>query len=284
MINQKDVTLIIPTLSNERNDYALRECLTSLKESHFPLENIIVSFNNVMNSSFPESCIIDFEGVQFMALTAQGQCKAVNAAIAMVNTPWIMVSNDDMVFPHDWFQKLVHPIKDESSSKFCISPQLIEPRDGAPTFRKVFFGGIGGDWDKEGFLDYAEKDHISGGIRSGFNLPFLMKKETWDLVGGYDVNYDPWGSNSDSDLEYKLKLAGVQMLQNTDCPVYHFSNTSDTFVPINRPFWEKNWNYFIEKWGFPRTDDGIWQATFTIPSAEDGRKFQPSWEGFYERV
>ncbi len=115
----------------------------------------------------------------------------------------------------------------------------------------------------------------------GFNLPFLIKKELWDLVGGYDVAYDPWGSNSDSDLEYKLKLAGVEMFQNTNCPVYHFSQTSGTFEPRNQSYWSKNWNYFKEKWGFERTDDGIWEAIFEIPM--DKLKYHPFWEGFYSR-
>lgn len=307
MLDKKDVTIIIPTMASERNEYALNQCLTSLLESGFPPENIIVAVNGL----FTDAGQTD-KRFKVVWVEEQGQCKAVNAAVATANTPWIMVTNDDMVYPPDWFERLVEPIGvfifdaekglsvsqlefnqekialhfDASYSQsllkepFTLSPQLIEPRDGAPTFKKVFFGGIGGDWNKDGFMEYA-KIHEGQGVRSGFNLPFLMKKEVWDLIGGYDVNYDPWGSNSDSDLQYKLKLAGVKMYQNTDCPVYHFSNTSDTFVPENRGFWQKNWEYFIEKWGFERTDNGIWEATFEIPM--DKLKFCPIWKGFFSR-
>lgn len=268
-MNKSDVTIVIPTLANERNAYALKECLTSLFESGFPKENIIVVYNGEFGIN------LDLYA-KVMWIEDQGQCKAVNAAVATVNTPWIMVSNDDMIYPPDWFEKLTAHIQ---HSEGCVSPQLVEPRDGAPTFIKYFCGGVGGDFDKQKFLNFAEKHNSEEAVlRSGFNLPFLLKKEIWDLVGGYNVNYDPWGSNSDSDLEYKLKLAGIQPLQDTGCLVYHFSNTSDTFVPENRPYWEKNWNYFIEWWGFPRTDNGIWEADFVIPTEN---KFHPHWEGFY---
>ena len=186
-----------------------------------------------------------------------------------------MISNDDMIFPPGWFEKLTSLIRDE----VCISPQLVEPRSGAPTFITHFCGGAGGDFDKQKFIDFAA-NHSDHRIRTGFNLPFLMKRELWDLVGGYDIDYDPWGSNSDSDLEYKIRLTGTQPYQNTNCLVYHFSQTSGTFEPRNQGAWQKNWQYFIDKWGFPRTDNGIWEANFGIPQPPV-RKFVPWWAGFY---
>jgi len=277
MIKKEDVTIIIPSLIKPgRSAIAIKECLESLHESGFPFDNIIVA----TNGEFIEPIPGDTPTPHRVHNWRQGQTMAVNAAVATINTTWIMVTNDDMVFPPDWFEKLTMGLSG-GTDEFTISPQLIEPTDGAPTFIKYFCGGIGGDWDKQKFMKYA-KVHREEGIRSGFNLPFLMKKEVWDTIGGYDVNYSPFGSNSDSDLQYKLKLAGVQMLQNTMCPVYHFSNTSDTFTPENRPHWEKNWQYFIKKWGFPRTDDGIWEATFTIPM--DKLLFKPSWIGKYGEI
>lgn len=278
MISKQDVTIIIPTLYQSRNRFALRECFLSLIESGFPSENIVIAYNNCVVDSEPYLIDIskEFES-KFINLSEQGQCKAVNAAAATVDTEWIMVSNDDMVYPPDWFERLTKfdALDGEYNLQFdCISPQLIEPIDGAPTFIKYFCGGVGGDWDKEKFMKYA-KTHEGTGVRSGFNIPFLIKKEVWDLVGGYDVNYDPWGSNSDSDLEYKFKLAGIDMCQNTNCPVYHFSQTSGTFEPRNRDYWEKNFAYFEQKWGFPRTDEGIWEATFEIPY--DKLKYRPKW-------
>ena len=266
MISQKDVTITIPHLGETKEqEYSFNECYASLREST-PEIRIVVSKNGA-------ACFHPRD----VRIVGQGQCKAVNAAVAITNTPWIMVSNDDMIYPPGWWDRFNEIGLD---SKSCISPRLVEPRDGAPTFIKYFCGGAGGDFDKQKFFDFANK-HSEKGWRNGFNLPFLIRRELWDLVGGYDINYDPWGSNSDSDLLYKIKLVGAHPMQNTNCLVYHFSQTSGTFESQNQEYWHKNFAYFEQKWGFPRTDEGIWEATFDIPN--EGRKYRPFWEGYYAK-
>lgn len=273
MIKPEDVTIIIPHLGGTAEaEYALEQCIISLNET-VPQINKIVVFNGGKYRSGKDQILLP--NITRIFLDAQGQCKAVNAAAATVNTPWIFVTNDDMVYAPGWFEILTDKLFGEP---LCISPKLVEPRKGAPTFEVEFCGGAGGDFDKARFLRYVMQVRfkIYPSIQTGFNLPFLIKKELWDTVGGYDINYDPWGSNGDSDLEYKIRLAGVQPYQNTNCVVYHFSQTSGTFHPDNQSYWQKNWDYFIEKWGFPRTDEGIWEANFKMPETPL-RKFDPDW-------
>jgi hypothetical protein len=266
MIDQKDVTIIVPHLGSEQSQcYALRQCFTSLRET---FEGDIIIAKNGSKSCY---CPRDLRVIK------QGQCRAVNAAVAATNTQWVFITNDDMIYAPGWFSNL-----QPSGPHICVSPKLVEPRPGAPLFETFFAGGAGGDFDKEKWLGYAEEHNERRyELRTGFNFPLLIRRDLWDMVGGYDINYDPWGSNSDSDLEYKIKLAGVQPFQNPNCIVYHFSQTSGTFEPRNSESWGKNWQYFIDKWGFPRTDDGIWEASFEIPSIAAGRKFAPVWEGKY---
>lgn len=273
MIQEKDVTMIIPHLGNSpETEYALENCLESLKD--FKGE-VIVVHNGRNDCKHGSACS--------MHLDYQGQCRATNAVVAVTNTPWIMVSNDDMIYQEGWFERLTDFSWFGEKEPLCVSPMLVEPRDGAPTFYKYFCGGAGGDFDKIKWIDFAKNWHVAtpGKWRNGFNLPFLIRRDLWDIVGGYDINYDPWGSNSDSDLEYKIKLAGVQPYQNMNSIVYHFSQTSGTFNPEFRSYWERNWAYFIQKWGFPRTDNGIWEASFEIPN--EGRLFRPKWEGKYAK-
>lgn len=283
IISKDNLTIIIPHWSTKETDYALKECLTSLEESGFPLENIIVSHNGDVHYL---GLTFEFPGIRELFIYEQGQCRAVNAAAGLVMTDFMMVSNNDMIYPEGWFDKLFGLFLDHAEDVvsnedfFTLSPQLIEPQDGAHTFKKVFFGGVGGDWNKQGFMEYA-KTHEGSGLRSGFNLPFVVKKEVWDVIGGYDTKYDPFSSNSDSDLEYKFKLAGVKMYQETNCPVYHFSQTSGTFHPSKQEYWNRNWEYFIKKWGFPRTDNGIWDATFEIPM--ENLVYHPHFMDFYSR-
>lgn len=272
MIETKDVTIIIPHLGGTmETEYALAKCLKSLQQT-VPDIKKITAYNNFegWDGPVPSNAIF---------LQEQGQNKAVNAAVATTNTPWVFVTNDDMVYPLGWFERLQKGMTEEM---LCISPMLIEPRPGAPTFQVFFAGGAGGDFDKKLWEGYAEEHYErEWGIRTGFNLPLLIRRDLWDLVGGYDINYDPWGSNGDSDLLYKIRLAGIQPYQNQNSIVYHFSQTSGTFNPANDSYRFLNYAYFKEKWGFDRTDNRIWEADFIMPTKEEGRIFLPEWEGKY---
>lgn len=273
MIKPEDVTITIPHLGEtDEQEYALNMQLDSLKDW---TGYSVIAKNGNTNCSHDVS----------LWHREQGQCMAVNAAVATTNTEWIFITNDDMIYAPGWFDKLINIERNSilESKIFCISPMLVEPRAGAPTFIVKAFGGAGGDFNKQAWLDFAKEPDttpLAGNTRTGFNFPVLIKRELWDTIGGYDINYDPWGSNGDSDLEYKIKLAGVQPYQNTNCLVYHFSQTSGTFEPKNDEFRFKNYAYFKEKWGFERTDDGIWEATFEIPN--EGRLFRPEWENKYK--
>ncbi len=270
MINPEDVTIIIPHLGNSPvSEYALDQCLLSLED--FPAE-VFVVHNGLNDCKHHAFCP--------MHINYQGQCRAVNAAVAASNTPWVLISNDDMVYPLGWFERLTS-WSVNGRDPLCISPQLVEPRPGAPTFLTHFCGGAGGDFNLKNFSDFVIAAGGEG-LRTGFNLPFLIRRDVWDTIGGYDRNYDPWGSNSDSDLEYKIRLAGIYPNQNTNCLVYHFSQTSGTFSPEHQGAWAKNWDYFIKKWGFPRTDQRIWEADFPMPTKEEGRIYCPEWEGKYD--
>jgi hypothetical protein len=280
MIKPEDLTIIIPHLgASPEAEYAADQCWFSLSETVPDVKKMLV-----LNGPKEKRCVSPKHIFNAdIVTTLQGQCLSVNMAAAATNTPWIFITNDDMVYAPGWLEKLVD-FSGLEKEPLCVSPMLVEPRSGSPTFQVKFFGGAGGDFNKEGFLEYAQSWKVENNQekwRTGFNFPVLIKRELWDVIGGYDINYDPWGSNGDSDLEYKIRLAGVQPYQNTDCLVYHFSQTSGTFEPKHNDAWQKNWEYFIKKWGFPRTDAGIWEADFEMPDKD--RIFRPEWKGKFLR-
>jgi len=274
MIDTSQVSIVIPHLGQtSEQEYALDQCLQSLKETFSGKILVVANGRKTCNHEWN------------IHIADQGQCKAVNAAAATVNTPWIFVTNDDMVYAPNWFEKLTKPINLQMESSVpsyeikCISPKLIEPRAGAPTFEVYFCGGAGGDFDKVKWLEFVS-NYKGQGLRTGFNLPFLIKKELWDLISGYDVAYDPWGSNGDSDLQAKIHLAGIQPYQNTNAIVYHFAETSGTSSPENRPYWQKNWDYFISKFGFERQSSPmVWESVDIINYNK--LKYKPFWMNHY---
>lgn len=276
MIDQSQVTIVVPHLGGTKeSEYSLDQCLQSLQET-VPDMKRIVAFNG------DEICKHDYM-FEDVTVHSQGQCKAVNAAVATVNTPWVFITNDDMVYAPGWWEDLTFWITDQNC---CISPKLIEPRSGAPSFEVFFAGGAGGDFNKAKWLEFAKNYNHSvpttESIRSGFNLPFLVKKEVFDLVGGYSIQYDPWSASSDTDLQCKFELAGVKTLQNTNSIVYHFSQTSGTFEPRNQGDWAKNYGYFQEVWGFERPGDpDVWFSRNLIKY--DQLNYHPWWQDFYKK-
>lgn len=267
-MKETDVTILIPSLDPDRNELtrrALLYCELSL------LETFSGQYKVLYNG----------EGTDY----PQGQCAAVNRGAKEVTTPWIMILNNDMILPPGWFERLTREV---DSHKFLVaSPNLVEPRKGAPPFLQKFCGGVGtldgpADFDKQCFMEFAanHQEHINRpdlSVEDGFNMPVLIRTDVFREVGMYDEAYDPWGSNSDSDLQYRLMIAGIVPKRVRNAVVYHFSQTSGTFHPSHRDAWEKNQRYFREKFGVERASSpDIWYK----PSLE-GVTYHPGYENRY---
>ena len=200
----------------------------------------------------------------------QGQCTAVNRVLDKVDTEWTAVFNDDFYFPFNWDHQITF--------KFDVEcPNWIEPMSvgSAPPFLKL---DISDNIEAFNFnlVENFFEDNEDFRIENGFNLGFFIKTDLFKKIGGYDEAYDPWGSNSDSDLQYKLEIAGIQPKRNRGSLLYHFGSKSGTFDTERQSYWQKNWDYFVEKWGFYREESpDIWNHNLHIPL--DKLKYRPSW-------
>ena len=258
------VSIIIPVFINnpkiKDNWTYLEKCMHSLKKNSKEEHEIIVTTNNGERVECP------IEGVKQIHTEQQGQCIAVNMAVREAKNEYVMIIDDDMVFPTNW-EELTEKAKEYD----FISGNLME-RGGSFVVNSC--GGLA-DFDEQKFEADAlmlKKDEWE----TGFGFPLLCKKSVWELVEGYDEGYDPWGSNCDSDLEYKLMLAGIMPMRWKGVLVYHFAHGSGTFEPAQDQFWRANLRRFEEKWGLLRANSPhIWSCDFVI----DGEKlrYRPSW-------
>ena len=272
------VAVVIPSLYEVDGEY-LKACVESLRATTD--WQIIVVTNGTKNSPNLEH----IRGISVHLHTStQGQNNAVNigAQSAAHDADYIMVSNSDMYYAPGWNEYL-------KFDHACLSPNLVEPTDNkgsARPFLKLNGGFTLDQFEKEVVDSYIE-DHAKIyrgelGHEPGFNLPFFIRKDVWNTIGGYDVAYDPWGSNGDTDLQTKIELAGVKPRRLRDVLVYHFSNKSGTFDPENQPFWQHNWDYYTEKWGFNRDETGSdpWYCKNMID--HNRLKYKPLWMRRYE--
>lgn len=277
------VSVIIPTLPKNR-EY-LKLCVESLRET-VDWDIIVVSNGEEMKPVYK-----DIHGITRHIHTArQGQCRAVNIGAQMVapDTDYIMVSNDDMYYAEGWNDNL-------RFNNLCFSPNLIEPTNNsgsAKPFLKLDAGFTLEEFDAKKVKDFVWSNSARASSdtnpyaptgTTGFNLPFFIRRDVWDTIRGYDEKYDPWGSNSDTDLQTKIELAGVQPMRLRDVLVYHFSNKSGTFDGTHQAEWQTNWDYYTKKWGFNRDDEpkpDTWMATDMVNKEKN--IYHPDWEGKYE--
>jgi glycosyltransferase involved in cell wall biosynthesis len=273
------VSVVIPSLYKVDGEY-LKLCVASLRAT---TDWDIIVVTNGTKTNEP----INIPGATLRLHTSdQGQCIATNIGAKAVSsdTDYIMVSNSDMYYAPGWNKNLHfdHP---------GFSPNLVEPTNNpgsAAPFVK-FDGGFTLDEFKrdevDKFVHRGVGIHVKGELftdEPGFNLPFFIRKDLWDFLGGYDVAYDPWGSNSDTDLQTRINLAGVTPMRLRDVLVYHFSNKSGTFDGTHQDFYQNNIEYFHSKFGFDRDELGsdVWRNLDMLPNDPKQVKYkQEKYEG-----
>ncbi len=264
------VSVIIPTLASEVTKPYLKLCVESLRATTD--WQIIVVTNGTSNK--PD--LSDIKGISTHIHTPkQGQCLATNygAQLANSDTDYLLISNDDMYFASDWNENLRfdYPV---------FSPNLMEPTDNngsAEPFLKVNAGYNIEDFRKDIVHAAVTIETINRGAEEpGLNFPLFIKKDLWNFLGGYDVAYDPWGSNSDTDLQTRINLAGVCPMRLRDVLVYHFSNKSGTFDGTHQDFYQNNIDYFRSKFGFDRDELGsdVWYNKDMIPTDKERIKYE----------
>lgn len=279
------ITVVIPTLVEVDRDY-LKLCVDSLRGS-VDWDIIVVANGTKDMNPFSGNPV---RGITKLFITrTQGQCNAVNRGVEAVegDTKWIMVSNADMFYAPQWTKNLP---KFDETTPLCFSPNMVEPSDNAgsaPPFLKFNGGNDLEHFRRQEVIAHLTKeqdrDHT---VTDGFNLPFFMRLDVWRDIGGYDQKYDPWGSNSDTDLQTKINIAGITPKRLRDVLVYHFSNKSGTFQrdnPEKDQAWWNNWKYYEEKWGFNRDQLGsdVWMNEKMLPEDIEQIKYQPEWTGKY---
>lgn len=277
------VTVIIPSLANSITRPHLKLTVESLRKT-VDWDIIVVT-----NGSNEKPNLDDIYGISQHAHTAQqGQCRSVNIGAAMANamTQYFFIINDDMYFAPGWNEN----IPDNGNDWPLVwSPNLVEPDDNpgsAEPFLKL--GGDGFTLDKfdiekvNSFISEKVKSE-KGVSEDGFNFPLFIRKDVWNTIGGYDILYDPWGSNSDTDLQTKIALAGITPVRRRDVLVYHFSNKSGTFDGTHQTEWQRNWDYFDRKWGFNRDvlKSDVWYHSKMLPKDPEQIKYKPWWKDKY---
>lgn len=237
------ISVIIPTYKEP--EY-LDLCLKSAFEGQENNNEIIVvvdgfyELNKPILDKYPEVNVLDLG-------SNQGLPVATNWGVYNATHDYILVVNDDNVFPRNWDTKL---------DIFCqqgvvVSPNQIEPSPSM--FRQFLIKDLGKspeNFDLDAYWDFEDTQYKPAD-RSGSTLPFLMNKYDYLAVGGWDVMY-PSPHVVDWDFFLKCEYAGY-IMKRAYINFYHFAGAATRSTPeqsaeSTRKEIEAH-EFFATKWG-----------------------------------
>ena len=198
---------------------------------------------------------------------------SMNFLAEQTETENIIFLHSDMYCGPDFDKYLIDNIKEN----LVISSHRIEPdifnqvdwteqliaiynlRPGTMVAEKETFGYLYSDFNETLFNSFARNFILS----NDFTIPrgegaggFIIKKKTWDLIGGNDPRFAP-ASYEDSDLFIRAQLKGVEFELTSKSLIFHwgarsshfptddFSKSSDKQINAekeNRRKWLTKWN------------------------------------------
>ncbi len=239
------ISVIIPTYKEPE---VLDLCLRSVIEGQHNNNEIIVvvdgfyDINKEVLEKYKDKInILDLE-------ENQGLCRATNLGVYNASNELILVVNDDNVFPVNWDIQLEKSYQPNS----VITPNQIEPIPSM--FRQFHIKDLGRDpnkFDLEVFWKYEMEIHENKIEETGSTLPFLINKNDYLRVGGWDESY-PGAWVVDWEFFMKCEMNGMKMLRTYSCHFYHFvsvgTRTPDQ-IANNQIKEQACHEYFHYKWG-----------------------------------
>lgn len=216
------ISVIIPTYKEP--EY-LDLCLKSAFEGQVNNNEIIVvvdgyyELNKPILDKYPKVNVLDLG-------SNQGLSVATNWGVYNASHEWILVVNDDNVFPNNW-DKEIEPYLQKGR---IVSPNQIEPN--LSMFRQFHIMNLGTnptEFDLKNFWKYEESLSILPKDNSGSTLPFAMYKYDYLAVGGWDVMY-PSPHVVDWDFFLKCEYLGMEMLRIYK-HFYHFAGAATRKTP-----------------------------------------------------
>lgn len=245
------ITVIIPSY---RNPAYLDLCLKSATEnSVIDSTQIIVIVDGFLEES--ESVLTKYPNIGILPFEQNmGMQYAINAGVMQAETEYVFVVNDDNVFPARWDERLIDSIKKIKDERFVITVNQIEPT--GPGMFNFPVMDVGQSVDTFLYEQFLEKEpqlasqQITG---DGHIFPFVMKKQHFMAVGGFDTFYNS-PNICDWDFFLKLELWNFAFPRIHTLHLYHFGSVSTKKNSESHIFRAKEQaatEQYMWKWGAP---------------------------------
>lgn len=250
-------SIIIPSWNNLA---FLQLCIQSIRKHSAFSHQIIVHINEGVDGT--REWLDSQEDISYTASTRNiGVCYALNLARSLVRTSYLIYLNDDMVVCPGWDLALFDEIGAIGHNQFFLSSTAIEPVPQSSCSIAGNYGLTAESFDEDKLLREFNT-HAFADWSGATWPPNVVHIDTWDLVGGYSVEFSP-GMYSDPDFSMKLWLAGIRYFKGIAASrAYHFGSVSTKKIRKNKGYYQ-----FIAKWGMT-------SSSFTKYFLKRGEAFQ----------
>ena len=246
-----DLSIIIVTYNNLKYT---KECITELKKySNSSYEIIMVD-----NGSSDETVeyIKSVANKYILNDKNEGFAKAVNQGLALADSKYICLLNNDLLVYYNWDRELIERFE-KLSTKYkvgAIAP--VGSGIGNKQDYVTFFGEHGFHFPytdnyyifNEGNKIYRKGNYIETKYLSGCCL--LMKTELLKGLNGLDEGC-VCGAD-DADLSLTLRTKGYSLFVVDDVFVYHYNHKTFGLIGHDEEMelYNKSWDYFCWKWAY----------------------------------
>ena len=224
----------------------LKLCVHSIhKNSHFK-HQIIVHINEGNDGS--REWVEENELSHSFSAKNAGISLALNSAVKLATSDYILYLNDDMYVCPEWDLYLWEEISSQPDNNFFLSATAIEPRDvGKKTAIAPYDFGRNPKNFKEDELLQQYADLPMADWSGASWPPNVVHRSIWEQVNGYSLEFFP-GFYSDPDFSMKLWNVGVRRFKGVSkSRVYHFLQISTDKIKSTTK--QQGRKQFLKKWG-----------------------------------
>lgn len=221
------VSVSIALATYDRPDQ-LRECLQALSRQESPRRLEIIVIDNHPASGKTPPVVAEFPGVTLVSETRQGLAYARNAGFVRATGDIVIATDDDVVMPNDWVEKMAAPF---ARSDVGIVTGNVLPRELETESQYLFeaYGGLGRGFKRNEYGPTwlrASRRRAAPTWQLGATANAAFRTEVFRVpgIGLMDEALGPGmpsGVGEDTYLFYKILKAGYSLVYLPDAFVWH---------------------------------------------------------------
>ncbi len=222
-----DVPVSVVVATHDRPD-DLRRCLRSLVDQRTPRVVELVVVDNHPGSGLTPPVVAEFPGVRLVSEPRQGLSYARNRGIVASSGDVVVATDDDVVAPPGWLERLVAPFAQDNVA--VVTGNVLPERLDTPAERLFEqYGGLGRGFtpiqaDTAWFSTFRRRAVPTWQLGATANAAFRTNIFADPQIGLLDEALGagtPTGCSEDTDLFYRVLRAGYVVAYEPTAYVWH---------------------------------------------------------------